>query len=422
MLKNRLQDYLADYLALHHTWKGDWNEMGRHLSVYHIFLAKKQYKVALFYLKKAEQKALKVEHYEMLDMIYGNFVKLSEDLLEINPLHYIAARTQNAERLNKIRETDQALAALNYRLKLTQNVGGAKADALKILDSTVKEFTSDASLKHSKSFQTRIYRAVSQTLLQQHKYADLEKFLKETYVTFTAQQWFDKDNNDTKLQMLTYLVNAHFRTGKYNLSLQYAQVLGEEIQAYKKLLYDKYLFFYYNSLIINYSALNKPKALSILEEFERETRNKQNSYYDQFIHFNKAMLLHQLNKPDAAVRSIVKLYVNDNFKKADVSFKFKIAMAELIMQFDAGDMQSYQLRSDAVKKQYKKFLTEGEFKRDKALLVLVDKMAITSNYKRDAVLRRSVEAFCNTKVPTAAIDGEMIKYAQWIATKWGLNA
>ena len=134
------------------------------------------------------------------------------------------------------------------------------------------------------------------------------------------------------------------------------------------------------------------------------------------------MLLHQLNKPDAAVRSIVKLYVNDNFKKADVSFKFKIAMAELIMQFDAGDMQSYQLRSDAVKKQYKKFLTEGEFKRDKALLVLVDKMAITSNYKRDAVLRRSVEAFCNTKVPTAAIDGEMIKYAQWIATKWGLNA
>lgn len=421
-LKNRLQDYLADYLALHHTWKGDWNEMGRHLSVYHIFLAKQQYKVALFYLKKAEQKALKAEHYEMLDMIYGNFVKLSEDLLEVNPEQYIALRRQNAERLHKVRETDQALAALNYRLKLTQNVGGAKSDALKILDSTVKEFTSDAALKKSKSFQTRIYRAVSQTLLQQHRYADLEKFLKETYATFTKENWFDKDNHDTKLQMLTYLVNTHFRTGKYNDSLQYAEALGEEISLYGKLLYDKYLFFYYNSLIINYSALDKPKALSILEQFERETRNKQNSYYDQFIHFNKAMLLHQLNKPDAAVRSIVKLYVNDNFKTADVSFKFKIAMAELMMQFDAGDMHSYQLRSDTVKKQYKKLLTEGDFKRDKDLLGIIDKMAIGNNYKRDVKLLKQVESFIKVRVPTAAIDGEMIKYAQWLVNKWKITA
>lgn len=421
-LKNRLQDYLCDYLTLHHTWKGDWNELSRHLCLYHIFLQKKQYKVALFYLRKAEQKAQKAENYEMLDVIYGNYVKLSEELFEINPERYIAARKNNADKLHKLRETDQALAALNYRLKLTQNVSGAKADTLKILDNTVREFTSDESLKKSKSFQTRIYRAISQTLLQQHKYADLEKFLKETYNMFLKEKWFDKDNHDTKLQILTYLVNAHFRTGKYTQSLQYAENLGNEIIAYNKVLYDKYLFFYYNSLIINYSALDKPKALNILEQFEKETRNKQNSYYDQFIHFNKAMLLHQLNKPDAAVRSIVKLYVNDNFKKADVAFKFKIAVAELIMQFDADDMQSYLLRSEAIKKQYRKLLTEGDFKRDKALLNLIDKMAVTNAYRRDAKLRNKVQAFISASVPATAIDSEMIKYAQWLSNKWGLTA
>src|SRR5690606_6772356 len=31
-LKNRLLDYLADYLTLHHTWKGDWNELSRHIT------------------------------------------------------------------------------------------------------------------------------------------------------------------------------------------------------------------------------------------------------------------------------------------------------------------------------------------------------------------------------------------------------
>lgn len=421
-LKNRLQDYLCDYLTLHHTWKGDWNELSRHLSLYDIFLKKQQHKVSLFYLKKAEQKAIKVENYEMLDVIYSNYVKLSEELFEINPEHYIQQRKQNAERLHKIRETDQALAALNYRLKLTQNVSGAQTDALKILDNTLREFTSDTKLKRSKPFQTRIYRAMSQTLLQQHRYADLEKFLKETYSTFNTEKWFDKDNHDTKLQMLTYLVNTHFRTGKYTESLQYAETLGEEINAYNKVLYDKYLFFYYNSLIINYSALDKPKALSILEEFEKETRNKQNSYYDQFVHFNKAMLLHQLNKPDEAVRSIVKLYVNDNFKKADASFKLKIAIAELIMQFDSGDRQTYQLRSDSVKKQYKKLLNEGDFKRDKDLLSIMDKMAQYIPYKQDVKLRKRVESFVAAKVQAASIDSEMIKYTQWLSGKWGLTA
>lgn len=420
-LKNRLLDYISDYLTYHHIWKGDWNELSRNLSLYKIFLRKNQTKVALYYLRKAEQKAQRVEDYEMLDMIYGSFVKLSNDLLEINPEHYIGLRRKNVLRLNKIRETDQALAALNYRLKITQNVSGAKADALNILDETIREFTSDVSFKKSKSFQTRIYRAVSQILLQQHKYADLEVFVKDTFTAFEKEKWFDTENHETKLQMLTYLVNSLFRNNKYTESLKYAERLGEEIKAYNNLLYDKYLFFYYNSLVINYSALDKPKALTILEQFEKETRNKKNSYYDQFVHFNKAMLLHQLGKPNDAIRNIVKLYVNDNYKRADDAFKFKISVAELIMQFDAGDPSSYLLRSEGIKKQYGKLLTKGDFIREKHLIKLLDKMAVNSSFRRDAKLKAEAEKFVEAKVSESAIDSEIIKYSQWMANKWRLN-
>ena len=214
---------------------------------------------------------------------------------------------------------DQALAALKYRLKITQNVTGGQADSLKILNATLKEFTSDASVKESRSFQTRIYRAMSASLLQQHNYAGLEKFLKEMYALFETARWFERENHDVKLQMLTYLVNSLFRLNKYQESLQYAELLGQEIRSFNNLLYDKYLFFYYNSLVINYSALDKGRALKILEEFERETRTKKNSYYDQFLYFNKAMLLHQTGKAEEAVKNIVRLYVNDNFKQAVIS-------------------------------------------------------------------------------------------------------
>ncbi len=123
-LKNRLLDYMGDYLVFHHTWKGDLNEMNRNISLFSIFKKRNQLKVALFYLKKAEQNAIAVEDFEMLDVIYSHYIKLSTDLLDINPELYIAKRRENAERLHMLREMDQALAALNYRLKITQNVAG----------------------------------------------------------------------------------------------------------------------------------------------------------------------------------------------------------------------------------------------------------------------------------------------------------
>jgi hypothetical protein len=421
-LKNRLMNYLGDYLTFHHLWRNDGSELNRHLSLFDIFQRKGQFKVAHFYLKKAEHKARTAEYFEMLDAIYGNFVKLSAELHEINPEEYIAKRKENAGRLNQVREADQAIAALSYRLKVTQNLSPGKTDTLRILNKTIREFTTDETLKMSRSFQTRIYRAVSQILLQQHDYLSMEPFLKKTYAFFESQDWFDRENHEVKLQMLTYLVNSLFRNDNFPESLKYAGTLGSAIHEFDNLLYDKYLFFYYNSLVINYSAIDIKKALGTLEEFETETRNRKNSYYDQFIFFNKAMLLHQSGKPAEAIRNIVKLYVNDNYKKADNSFKLKISIAELIMHFDSGDIDSYELRSRGIKQEFKKLLSTGVFGRDKEMIGLMDKMILRpSYYKRDMKLKKRVDAFVQSKIDAMTLEAEIIKYTPWLSSKWGLK-
>ena len=40
--------------------------------------------------------------------------------------------------------------------------------------------------------------------------------------------------------------------------------LKNAMEEYHHMLYDKYTFFYYNSLVINYSKLDRDKAISIL--------------------------------------------------------------------------------------------------------------------------------------------------------------
>lgn len=419
-LKNRVSDNLCDFLTYHHIWKGDLNELSRYLSLYSIFSQKGRYALALNYLKKAEKKAIAVEHFEMLDIIYSSFVKLSNELGTINPEDYIALRKENAGKLNMIREADQAIAALTYRLKITQNVAGGKADAIATLNKTISEFATDKTIKKSKSFQTRVYKAASHILLQQHNYPALESYLGETLRTFTVSGWFDKENHETKLQMLTYMVNSLFRNGKYKESLQYAEQLGVEILAFNKLLYDKYLFFYYNSLVINYSAIDRKKALLTLDEFERETKNKRNSYYDQFLYLNKAILLHQLGKAADGIRNIVRLYMNDNYTNAGPSIKLKIFMAELIMQFDAGDPDSYYIRSTAFKSQFKALLKTGDFIRERNLIQLMDAMLAKPDFKRDAKLKEKAKLFIDAE-QQGAVDSEIVRYSKWMAGKWGIG-
>ena len=160
-LKNRLQEDLGYNLSLLHFNKHESNNLFLLISLHNIFINRNQPTLASYYLKKAEKKAIQSENFEMLDIIYASFVKLSSDLPDINPESYIERRKSNAEKLNKIRETDQTLAAVTYRLKLSQNYGKRDTGLLKLLDNTIKEFAKNEEIRSSRTFQLRVFKAVS---------------------------------------------------------------------------------------------------------------------------------------------------------------------------------------------------------------------------------------------------------------------
>ncbi len=421
-LKNRLLEDLGYNLTLLHFGKHESNSLYLMLSLYNIFLGRNQSAIALYYLKKAEKRALQIENFELLDIIYASFVKLSNDFTEINPELYIKRRRENEMRLNKIRETDQALAVVNYRLKLSQNYGKGDVGLLKILDNTIKEFAGDESIRQSKSFQTRIFRAVSQVLIQSHNFLELERFMLATYKRFIDEKWFDKSNHETKIQMLIYIINATFKNAKNRESLDYAETLGEELNAYNNMLYDKYLFFYYNALVINYSKIDLARGLKALDEAEKEMKGMKNSYYDFFLLLNKAILLFYQGKSLEAIRNLIKLYLNDHYKKTDASFKMKIAVVECIMQYDSGDFESSLKRVEQVKKQFKDLILLNDFKRENFVLKLIPEMVEAGNeISRNNLLFNKIKKFVLNPVKGSVEDGEVLRYRSWLAPKVGVE-
>jgi hypothetical protein len=412
-LKNRLIEDIGTSLLLLNADRGDVFSVFKHLSLFQLFVERENYDLALFHLKKAERKAQRNSNLELLDLVYANYIKISTETIEINPEIYILKRNENAIELNKARKIDQLLAALSYRLKLSQNYASSDKSLLKIVDKTFKEYAADKSITEVKRYQTKIYKAISQVLVQQHNFIELEIYALTTFAHFEKRDWFDKSNHDLKLQMIIYIVNAKFYNHKHDESLRYADLLAKEMEAFNRLHFERYLFFYYNSLVVNYAFTNFDEALKKLDEFERLMRKRKNKFYDQFIYLNRATLLYEVKKYDEAVRNLMKLYASPVYEQLDESFKLKIAIAELILQYEAGDNK---LVLKLVEQVSKNSLVKDnlEFNRERSLLKILESLAKSYRLKPNNKIEKAILNFIKKPIDAGVEESEVIKYNSWI--------
>src|ERR1035437_1091699 len=412
-LKNRLIHDLCRSLSVQYCYKDEVLYIHHLLFLVRFFFLRNQFKVALYFLRKAETEAGKIENYELLDIIYGEYVKLSHELVSINPEEYIRKRDEARALLADVREVDNILAAVYYRLKVSQNFSEKENPILKLLEKTVNTFSRARGIKKSPKLRFKMYSAVTQILLQRHEYEALEKYLLKTYKEFLRDKLFNKENHNVKLEMLHYIVNVLFKNKKYRDSLEYTETLHREMKEYNKLLYDKYLFFYYNSLIINYSVLDKDKAISVLEDVLANRTLKNTPFYELFVYLNLAILWFEKKDFHTAVKNLNKLYLHSEFKNADLALKFKIAVAELIIRYELLDFDYLEVKIKQVKRQFKQVLNDPANAREKEFLSILRKMIVSPQLRSNKPLIASINRFISSE-GDALNDTEVINYSNWL--------
>ena len=110
-LKNRLLSHLNKSLLLQHMDHDESISILALLSLYMFHASRQNFEVARYYLARAERRALAIEYVELLDIIYSEFIKLSNEIIQVNPEIYIAKRKANNDKLYVLREIDQVLHA-----------------------------------------------------------------------------------------------------------------------------------------------------------------------------------------------------------------------------------------------------------------------------------------------------------------------
>lgn len=416
-LRNRLLQDLNKSTLIQHYDDDETGYTLHLLALEKFYFSRNNTRVANYFLKKAEAEARKTENFELLDIIYGDFIRLSHELLSINPEEYIQKRKENQEQIRQLRAIEDILAVVSYKMKLTQNFASDENPILPLLQQTVENYSQDKELIRSAKLRFRIYHAVTQILLQKRDYKALEEYLLTVFKEFNEEKLFVRTNHDTKLQMLVYLVNSLFKNNKLKESLHYTEQLRLAMEEYQRLYYDKYLFFYYNSLVINYSRLDRNRAIEILEEMKGNEKIRSNPFYEMFVYLNLAVSWFDKKDFHLSIRNLNKLYLLDGYAKADRSLQFKIAIAELMIRYELKDFDVLENKIRQVKKDFKEFFNKQVNSREILMVTVIGKLIESDSLKQEKNLMTKVKQLIFTSEEEDSGDSEILNYKTWLKEK-----
>ncbi len=415
-LRNRLLTELNKSLLLQHFDDDDGNHTLHMLSLSKFFLSKNP-TASLYFLKKAEALAIRTENFELLDIIYSDFIRISHEILSVDPEEYVQKRRENQQHIVQLRAIDDILAVLTYKMKITQNFSSTENPILQLLQEIVNSYSQDSELINSPKLRFKIYHAVTQILLQKRDYAALEEYLLVTYKLFVSENLFHRNNHDTKLQMLVYLINSLFKNNKLKASLSYAEVLKDAMEEHQGILHDKYLFFYYNSMVINYSRLNRDKAIEILLEMKANKKIRANLFHEMFVYLNLAVSYFDKKDFHLSVRNLNSLFLAEGYKRADSSLQFKIAVAELMIRYELNDFDVLEIKIRQIQKDYSQHISENENVREALVIQIIQRLMKPEPLKKDAQLMNKIKKVLLNDAGRESSDAEILNYRNWLTEK-----
>tara|TARA_B110000444_G_scaffold237515_1_gene250334 strand:+ start:190 stop:1629 length:1440 start_codon:yes stop_codon:yes gene_type:complete len=410
-LKNRLYKEINKSMLVQHFEKEKDLFTLSNVLLSRIHKRKGNLDIAYKYLKKAERKAKVNEAFEVISLIYNEILKLAYDLVTINVEEYIKKQRINKQKLDWSQEIDLVLAVVMQKIKTAQNFN-SDSDIFILLDETVKKFSKNKLIAKSPKFRIKVYQAISRVLLQKSNFLELEKYLLKTFHEFNKDDVFNKNNHEQRLMMITYITNCLYKNGKNNESLKYSNTLLKAMNDYDKMLYNKYLFFYYNSLVINYSSLNKEKALLILKEAKGNDIIKGLPTFSVFIYLNTALIYFDQKKYKLARKNISRLILQKDFIELDKSFQMKIHISELIIIYSSNEFDRLEEKIKHIKLKFKKILSSEI--RENIVLEIINDLIFCSNIYVDKKLNMKINRLVEIISDNEAKNQDIISYNEWL--------
>lgn len=414
-LKNRLLTDINTSLYLQHYEKYEETQILHFISMAKFYHSRNDNTLCFSFLRKAEQKAELSSNYELLQLIYNEFIRLSTMLSDINAEEYLEKRRINQNIINKNNQINEILARVRSKLLQTENFSTGNTLIFPLIKKTVDEISNDNQLKNSSEFRFKIYETVSKILLEKKDYLTLEVFLLTSFLQFSEDRLFNKTTHSIKLQILSGFIETLYHNQKYERAISYIHKLREAMIEFDGLHYDDYVFTYHNSLIKNYAAFDHHRAIELLERLKTDKEFNKIPDNEIYIFLSLAIIWYEKRDFHKAIANIYKLYMYDSYTRTGDELKYKAVVTELIIRYELQDFEYIVYRSEQLKDEFKTYLSQNKW--EKEFIEIMHLQSKNNSIEPDKPLMKRMKQFPNEKTEKFN-EIKYINYANWLRQKF----
>ncbi len=415
-LKNRLIEDIEHSLLMLNRKKHERFKIFNWLQLARIFSYKSDHEKAFFYLKKAEKMAVKQSFFDLLNIIYDEIIGLCGVYYTINPQKYVDKKQQNVAQQEASQKANILMATITYKLQKA-NFATKNNDVIETLEKILKELSITKDFLHTPTIQYQIHTCVKNVLLQKRNFVALEQYLIQSLQDFEEKKLFAQ--LPQKIFMLSWIVNVSTKNKKFEQSLRYAEQIHKMILDNNRAYYDKYIWLYHQSLIINYSFLGRnQEVIDLLEEIEQNPKLKGNIFYDVFVYLNLAGSYYCEKKWNKSLGNLAMILVTDLYKTLAVNLQLNISITEIMLRIETQDFEYIAHRLRDIKRRFNKELKQTDYQREKQFLQILQDLAFKPKPLQNKRVLSKIQQFLTTYGAIELGSNETINYAIWLQSKW----
>jgi hypothetical protein len=417
-LKNRLHKELCNSLVQFHYYETDGNAIYSELILFNIFITKNEWEIAGHHLEKAEKKAILANDLTLLDLIYNEKIRFASNYSFADIKTIVEKSEDNFKKLQHLKQLDFAIAKSVYELYKAQGFANTGDKVFLALKKITKNLEKIKEYKNDGLFRTRCFEGLSRVLLSQQNYKELERFSLSNFNDFKKEGLFTKNNHHTKLQLLTYICNSLFMNKKHMLAIDWIHELKLAMSEFNGLLYNRYVFFYYNSLVNNYSVINPQKSIEVLMKAKTEKVIISHPTHLGYVYLNLAGAHFDLKEHRVALKYVLELYQHKLFSVLENGFKLKISILEIILRLELNDFDYTEKLIKQLYATYKELTKENEYAIDLNFIKTIKILLLKHQFQNTKTSRSFIQRFLNEKSSVKAT--QIIDYNTWLKEKFKL--
>ncbi|MEO4003990.1 hypothetical protein [Flavobacterium sp. CAU 1735] len=375
-LRKRLYDNLIAFIA-NKRFENDTSDEKMILKLLiasKAFFEHKQYKPAFKTLRKAEEKAVKGEHFNLLNEIYHIGIEYAHLDNKIVFSELVEKYQRNQKKFLQEEQLNLGYALLRQELSKIKR-GTVAFDFQKTIQSTIEQF--NISLKEILTFKSlyQILFIANEYAALLNDYYQIERFVSKSYLFIESKQEQADRHLFYHIQILYFIANMLFRNKKFAEAATYLDKMEMTMQKQDKVYFERFYcrLQLLRCLTDNYSG----NAVAAIARAESVLKTHKGVDISEILDLQLSLAV--FNFQQLNLNRVQQIFKNFNHtdtwyeSKQGMEWTIKKNLIEILLHVELKNLDYVQSRLNSFKRRYKKYLLEIKEERVHVFLLLVEK-------------------------------------------------